>query len=144
MKRTIILIPVLFLLVISVASGVEDCPEGQQMWDDKCYECSGQLKQVGNDIKCVTCEEGFEWDGQACIPISIPFMEDSFFQTNKIGMYIDKASTFLGGGNSFIGLILLVVITIFIVAVILETLGIYYVGFGIPKDNWIRNMMVKK
>jgi len=37
----------------------EGCPEGQLMWNEDCYNCTGQLIQIGNDIKCAFCEEGF-------------------------------------------------------------------------------------
>lgn len=44
-----------------------ECTEGYQLWNDKCYECAGQLARSGLDIYCIECGDNGYWDGEQCV-----------------------------------------------------------------------------
>lgn len=56
---------VTYELIGATPEGV--CPEGKQLWNGNCYNCTGQLAQVGNEIVCVVCPKGTIFDGKECI-----------------------------------------------------------------------------
>ena len=71
-KKPIILIPVLFLLFLPIAFGIDQksCEENGKIWfENKCYSCDGFLTKEENNVICKICNEGFIRIGNQCIQV---------------------------------------------------------------------------
>lgn len=98
MKNTMILFGMLIIYSLSVAA--TPCANGLTYFDNGCYDCDGILyKKVGGNIVCITCVEGFEYNGNGgCIPSQPP-------QEKNAGIVLDSISSRISPENPFLGFV---------------------------------------